>query len=236
MVCKTFHHYYFACEVSKITNHKPLVVIFKKGFASLPQTSKKTTKNAWAPLTNTIQALDTAINHRLSIQTQQWNKQGQRNLRNIHCHQCNRVMYIHTSLYNSRRNKNSNATWWAHWHGVRTHTTQLAINQSRDAEKPATILVIQRWDCNHKQHCNEKQNNNNNTCNTVWQGTTTAAHEQMGIGKTKLLVYKSIYWISLNADIKEIIKKIVPLSWPCKQYDPKMRQCPTKYQESLGNL
>ena len=34
-IIETFHHYCFACEVSMITDHKPLVVIFKKDVASL---------------------------------------------------------------------------------------------------------------------------------------------------------------------------------------------------------
>ena len=34
---QTFHHYCFAREVSKITDHKPLVAIFKKDVATLSQ-------------------------------------------------------------------------------------------------------------------------------------------------------------------------------------------------------
>ena len=71
-------------------------------------------------------------------------------------HQCNRVMHGCIRLYDSRRNKNSDARWWAHRHAVITHSLWLAINQSWDKERPAPIPVIQRLDCNHRGHCNEK--------------------------------------------------------------------------------
>ena len=35
-----FHHYCFTCEVSVITDHKPMVAIFKKNVASLSQRLK----------------------------------------------------------------------------------------------------------------------------------------------------------------------------------------------------
>ena len=78
-----------------------------------------------------------------------------------------KVMHRYTRLYDSRRNKNSNARWQPHWHAVRTHTLWLAIKQSWGTEGPAAILIIRREDCNHIQHCNERQNNNNYT----WSAT-----------------------------------------------------------------
>ena len=45
----------------------------------------------------------------------------------------------------------------------------------------------------------------------------------MGIEKTRLLAYESIYWININADIEETVN-IVPLALIFKQQKQKIRQ------------
>ena len=52
----------------------------------------------------------------------------------------------------------------------------LATDQSRGTERLAVILVIQRCNCKHRWHCNERKKNNN-TCGATRQDTETAATE-----------------------------------------------------------
>ena len=100
-------------------------------------------------------------------------RQRWRDSRQVHYHKCKRVMH------GSRRKKKSNNRWWACRHNVRTLTQGLAIDHSWGTKRTATILIIQRWDHNHRWHCNERQNNNN-TCTTVRQNTKITAPRPHG--------------------------------------------------------
>ena len=93
---------------------------------------------------------------------------------------CNMSISLYMDIPDCRgRRNNSNARWGAHKHTVRTCIQQLTINQRWHTERPTAILVTLRWDCNHRQHLNEKQNNNS-VCSTTRLSIKTAAHEPHG--------------------------------------------------------
>ena len=48
-----------------------------------------------------------------------------------------------------------------------------------------------------------------NTRRITTAGTKTATYESHGHGKTKLLVFESVYWICMNADIESHIKIVL---------------------------
>ena len=75
MVWKKFHHYCFTCEVSVITDHKPLVSITKRCCKPITKAWKNTTVDTPIQHQNTTLTRATAIDHRLAIHTQPQNKE-----------------------------------------------------------------------------------------------------------------------------------------------------------------
>ena len=77
------------------------------------------------------------------------------------------------------------------------------INKSWGTEGTAVILLIQRWDHNHRWNCQEMQKNNS-TSITARHSPIEAVSKSKGIEKTMLLPRESIYWVSMNANIAVI--------------------------------
>ena len=140
-------------------------------------------------------------------------------------------MHRHPRLHDSRRNKNSNARWWAHRRAVRTSTLWLAIDQSWGKERFAAVLVIQRWDRNHRQQCNEKPKNNN-TYSVTGQGTKATAHEPNGNREDKATSAWAHVLDHMNTDIEKMIIIASQATWP--KGNSVSYEIPGRPWESLG--
>ena len=78
---KKFHHYCFAREVSKITDYKSLVAVFKKRCSNtIPDTAVNSNQNTLIQSENHIQTWTRSIHSRLTLQKKPQGKQRQKYL------------------------------------------------------------------------------------------------------------------------------------------------------------
>ena len=92
-----FHHPCFVREVSIITDHKPLVAIFKNDI----ETTVTSTKNTSIQSEIHIKAWIRSIYSRLAIQIKPQRRQRSRNARHADRYQHNTENYHHTRMYDN---------------------------------------------------------------------------------------------------------------------------------------
>ena len=199
---KKFCHYCFAREVSIITDHKPLVVIFKEDVATLSQKKLNSAQNTPIKSQNHIQTWTACVHHRLALQTEPHRKQKCRN------------------------------TWHAieYWHHTdnHKHTRLLTIRQLQQATSQDDYLQqLKEYNIRGLPENKDQIPQDIWTYWTFWddmgvidgiilkgrhvvipeslkkQALDQLHLNHMGIDKTKLLTCESIYWININNDLEE---------------------------------
>ena len=69
----------------------------------------------------------------------------------------------------------------------------------------------------------------NNTYNTARQSTESATPEHSGVEEIKLLLFESIYWMNMNNNIEEKVKKNSSTCLDLGATWPKYKRSHTKY-------
>ena len=105
-------HYCFAREVSIITNHKPLVAIFKKCCNTVTKNAKHSPQETPILSQGSIQAWTRSLHHWLAFQTQPYVEQRHRDTGHGHKGWCNTDSYKHSRMHVNSKNTTDNGTRW----------------------------------------------------------------------------------------------------------------------------
>ena len=139
-----FHHYYFAKEVSIITYHKPLIIIFKKDVATLSQRLQQI-------LLSINQCRDRILyKPRPDLFTTDWlswqnhKEIMMKKLRACKWHQCHMVNYKCAKVYDSQQTKEGDIPGQTLPVTEGIHHTRMARQQTPITTSHQNILDIQR--------------------------------------------------------------------------------------------